>query len=129
MDRPDSHSSKPKPARPAPGSDDRTEPAKKPTRVRPTPVRESLDAGGGRPTLGETPERTFVVDGVQWTARAIGRATGARGSGRLPLLELAFHRQGTDERRTALWVADSLGDLSEGALAEALAGSRPRPEG
>jgi len=70
-------------------------------------------------------ERTFEDDGEQWTARVVGRADGARGSGPLPLLQLRFSGGATSEPRSAVVAGSSLGSIPEDELVRALARAKP----
>ena len=97
-------------------------------RTRPTPARLSLDrrvpdaADASEP---EVVERTCALDGEQWTARIVGRAGGARGSGPLPLLQIEFSGEGADPLRLAVVVGTSLAAVSEDELVHALDSAKP----
>ena len=96
--------------------------------LRPTPVRQSLDRPGELHPE-EARERTFGAEGLEWVARAVGFASGARGSGRLHLLELSFTTGEGAPARYAVVVGGSLEEMTEHELKQALDRSRPREAG
>ena len=87
----------------------------------PTPVRQSFDARVAESPDAEVLEREFEADGVRWTARTVGSAVGAKGSGALLLLDVRFTQEDNGRSGRVLVAGSSLGALSEDALLRALA--------
>jgi hypothetical protein len=92
------------------------------------PVREAMDVhdSGGDSLVEDVGERALDVDGVEWTARVLGRCRGGPAAAPADLLLLGFSSSGEGPPELECLVASrTLSQLTDLQLTSALAEATP----